>query len=198
VHYLADYLSENNKVLFINPLARSKNQKKANIELWSPSSFRLYCNKKNKDKKASNKKTNNTIISKTVRKIRLMQLKKKINSFAKTKEKYVVFQFPYYIELISFLKKNGFNIIYDCIDDIKLFKSISKKNIKDEETLIKNSNKIIVTSKYLKNKIKKKNTSLISNGANLKLFKTSRKNKKRPLDLPNNNKKNIGYFGAIE
>ncbi|MCX7698329.1 MAG: glycosyltransferase [Candidatus Goldbacteria bacterium] len=122
-----------------------------------------------------------------------------INDYYIKKFKFIITH-PFWHFLIDFFNKNIF--IYDCLDDHEIFKE-NKKDINIlEKKIINNSNCVVVTSKLLKEKIKKINKEkkiyLINNGVSNEFIHLGKdflmKNQK------NNNKKNkkiIGYIGEI-
>ncbi len=103
----------------------------------------------------------------------------------------------------GFLKdKLAMPIIYDMMDYHLGFKENSKKIIKNEIDLIKNSHLVITTSDYLFNiakKYRQKNLIKIPNAGDFLFFnQVLNQDTKIPDDIKNINKPIIGYYGAID
>jgi len=96
-----------------------------------------------------------------------------------------------------FLKKSKYPIIYDCMDNHKDFPYYSPDLERIERSLIKNSEHVIVTSRYLQKKINRtnKNTSLVPNAVDYSHF--SKSHPIAPEDMSKMRKPIIGYYGAI-
>jgi hypothetical protein len=186
VHHLARYLSKKNEVLFIEP---SPSNHKEVFEIWSP--LKGYYNKISKFK--FKHYFNRTIIGDLYTNYKEIMLGskilKKIKSY-KNKEKIIIFEFPSYVNLIKKLKKEGCRIISDIVDDYENFKNVSKPNIENIPKLVKNSDKVIVTSDELECKFLKinENIRIIRNGFEPDNFKARKTTKK----------KIAGYVGTID
>lgn len=102
----------------------------------------------------------------------------------------------------GFLKeKLAMPIIYDCMDEHSGFKENSKKILKKEEELIKNSDIVLASSTYLYHKLKKyqpKKLFFLPNGGEFEHFNKILNENKIPSDIKNIKKPIIGYYGAID
>lgn len=86
--------------------------------------------------------------------------------------------------------------IYDCMDNHSGFKDSAKNIDTIEKELVNKSNKVIVTSKFLENKINQpQKTILVPNGVDFVHFNSPQKT--IPEDIKNIKHPIIGYYGAI-
>ncbi len=101
----------------------------------------------------------------------------------------------------SLFDKLAMPIIYDCMDEHKGFKENSSKTEELEETLIRNSDLVLVSSNFLHNKIRKirpEKIVLLQNACDFFHFnKLLSEDIDEPFDLKNIPQPIIGYYGTI-
>jgi 2-polyprenyl-3-methyl-5-hydroxy-6-metoxy-1,4-benzoquinol methylase len=124
------------------------------------------------------------------------------HSFEKLKPEFnienaIIFvQFPKWEPIVSALNAlYGYKIVYDCLDEYSDFPNIHSSILDCEVSLVKGSDLVIATSKYLYNKVCKhqKNVFLLPNAGEFEHFHNLSSNCK----LNYIQKPIIGYFGAI-
>lgn len=128
-------------------------------------------------------------------------LKKSIDSLIVTenvKDALCVIDLSFWVPLAFYLKSShGVSIVYDCMDDHSGFITNSSKMISQEESLRKESDLILASSRRLYNscKIVNENTVLITNATDVNHFASAQRDKNNPL--VSLKPPIIGYYGAI-
>ena len=105
-------------------------------------------------------------------------------------------QFPTWEPIVKKLKdKFNYKIIFDCLDEFTGFSNVNKQRNDEEELLLKYSDLVLGTSKFLMKKIMKFTTNylFLPNAGDFNHFST------KPTQgmLTNTKKPIIGYFGSI-
>ena len=132
----------------------------------------------------------------------LKALKDFCRNVSATSVKKIIIQHPYWWQFAKHLPPE-FEIIFDCMDDISGFSNTTQKMIEIEKDLLKNCDKLIVSSDYLSKKYKSfSEPKLIRNAGQVEHFKPKKNNKLAPkflakIDELSKEKINIGYVGAI-
>ncbi|MFX0134664.1 MAG: hypothetical protein ACFFDN_13575 [Candidatus Hodarchaeota archaeon] len=224
IHHFAELFSKDgNRVLFVNfpnvhfDKEKEKGRTIPNLEIWhNPYEFDL--NPFNRLKKGT--RIESKIDSLAIRILRRLQILKifnflktahqektqdvqkayikKFNEYSSSDEKFVLYQYPLLVDYVPFFKKKGFKIIYDSVDDISYWDSPTTQILAKEEYLMKNSDFVLATAKFLHERALKfnKNSYYLTNGAEFHHFIKAREKWPRPSDLPSG-KPIIGFFGLI-
>ena len=126
------------------------------------------------------------------------------NTVKATSFKQIIIQHPFWWQLAQHLSPE-FQIIFDCMDDISGFSNTEQFLLNLEQDMLKNCDKLVVSSQYLFDKYKHFQTPLlIRNAAELTHFNKKVKKKSMPPFLKVHASKKgapsaikIGYVGAI-
>lgn len=224
IHHFAELFSkDNNRVLFVNfpniyfDQRKEKGKIIPNLEIWhNPYEFDLDPLDRLKKGARLESKIDSRIVKilqrfkipklinylKSARQEKTHDIQKayimKFSEYSKSEKKIAFFQYPLLVEYIPYFKKKGFKIIYDCVDDISYFDNPITQILKKEEYLMKNSDLIFATAKFLRKRALKFNEKsfYLTNGVEFYHFIKSRDEWSRPQDLPTG-KPIIGFFGLI-
>ncbi len=111
----------------------------------------------------------------------------------------IIFEQPFpFVFQIPSLKRLGYRVIYDLIDDWTAYQDSPGYFRQTEPYLLQNADIVTATSKPLYEKAIRynKNTHLCPNAADLEHFASARKGWERPQDLPEG-RRIAGFFGII-
>ena len=126
--------------------------------------------------------------------------RKKLRAFVDPKDRNVViFEQPFpLVYHIPYLKKLGYIVIYDMIDDWSAYKDAPKYFPQTEPYLLQNADIVTATARTLYQKALQcnKNTYLCPNAADIEHFSKARREWGKPEDLPEGRPR-IGFFGII-
>lgn len=195
-HHLADHLSEESDLLYVNPAPGGNSFYGKRLEVWSPT---WYTGIGRAIKSAGPTGHPWKLLKSIKNRARSHQLARKLLKYGWHTRKAAIFQFPHHVDQIDGLRRNGFKIIYDMIDDLDMFPSVSEKQRRNEEELLGKSDVVIITSEFLRQKAAgfNDNVVLVPNAVEYDHFTRARVKVSQPSDIPCNGRKNIGYFGAI-
>jgi len=127
------------------------------------------------------------------------QFFKKFKEYSETQDKIAFYQTPYLTKFIPLLKKLGYKVVYDMVDEVSEFKESPDYFKSGEGYLLKNADLVITTARPLYDRAKKfnSNVSLVPNAVEYDHFVTARNKAPKPHDFPKGDRPVIGYYGAI-
>jgi len=127
------------------------------------------------------------------------QYREKFAEYSHAKRKIAFFQTPYQTDYIPLLRKLGYSIAYDMVDEVSEFKESPAYFREKEGYLLDNADLVVTTAKKLYERAKghNRNAVLVPNGVEYGHFARARARLQRPADMPRPGKPIVGYYGAI-
>lgn len=212
-------LRRGHRVLYLNPGMRSS-VRDGNLEVWHPFSHPFFGSIKKILRREFLRRTNSASneeltpmrrwvyrpyeeVNRLVffsRYLAELLTKRKLRAFRNPENKNIIIfeqPFPFVFQIPS-LKRLGYRVIYDLIDDWAAYQDSPAYFRETEPYLLQNADIVTATAKPLYEKALQynKNTHLCPNAADLEHFANARKEWERPQDLPEG-RRIAGFFGMI-